>query len=671
MRSPITSLADAVLRRARFDRKNVRQKLMLLPTLAGGALLTTVALLVCFGVANDRRQTSIEHGYYPSMQLSRDLTELLAASQKSFQNAAAAADTTQLAAADSVRGKFVAALTAARGNSVERPAELTALRTSYDRFFALASSTTRHMIAGDASESVIAGADSMRAQYNTLHDALSGRVTRATAAIDAAFTAARWQQRGSVACVAVLALLCIGFLRAVSARSAASITEPLGSTVRAAERLAAGDVSVEIAEGGDDEIGQLQRSMRDMLGYLRDSAHVAGRIAAGDLPERVDARSEHDAFGRAFSDMVAYLHEMSGAAEAIASGDLSVSIAPRSASDRFGQAFASMSGYLNEMAGVADALAARDLTVVVNPRGTSDRFAQALAEALRTLRQALADVSAATARVSLTSVQLTGDAETLARGAGDQAASLEQVAASLQELSATSRQNASSANEAGKLAETARVATTQGVEHAGRLADAMQQIRSSSAATAKIVKTIDEIAFQTNLLALNAAVEAARAGDAGRGFAVVAEEVRALAQRSAAAARQTATLIGDAIERVTAGEALNAQLRQTLGDVDRQVDGVRNVMNEIAVACQQQDRGVTEITDAVESVNGVTQQAAAMSAQVATASAELQTESAQVTEMLGSFQLEEAAAPTPVHEPAPAARRRSSGRSRGRAVAAV
>src|SRR5204863_8178687 len=140
-----------------------------------------------------------------------------------------------------------------------------------------------------------------------------------------------------------------------------------------------------------------------------------------------------------------------------------------------------------------------------------------------------------------------------------QASSLEEISSSLQEVAAMARQNAANCKEARSIADTARKAAEHGFNQMERLSQSIEKIKTSADATAKIVKTIDEIAFQTNLLALNAAVEAARAGDAGKGFAVVAEEVRNLAMRSAEAAKNTANLIEESVKNVEGGVALNQE----------------------------------------------------------------------------------------------------------------
>jgi methyl-accepting chemotaxis protein len=167
----------------------------------------------------------------------------------------------------------------------------------------------------------------------------------------------------------------------------------------------------------------------------------------------------------------------------------------------------------------------------------------------------------------------------------------------------------------------------------------MEKIKASSDATARIVRTIDEIAFQTNLLALNAAVEAARAGDAGKGFAVVAEEVRSLAQRSAEAARNTSSLIEESVKNAVSGVELNADVLKQLGEIAGQVNRVGEVMGEIAAASEQQSDGVSQINGAVEQMNGVTQGVASNSEQSAASAEELSGQAEHMRELVGSFRL--------------------------------
>lgn len=172
-----------------------------------------------------------------------------------------------------------------------------------------------------------------------------------------------------------------------------------------------------------------------------------------------------------------------------------------------------------------------------------------------------------------------------------------------------------------------------------RLSQAIASIKSSSDQTAKIVRTIDEIAFQTNLLALNAAVEAARAGDAGRGFAVVAEEVRSLAIRSADAAKTTAALIEESVQSTAGGVALNAEVTKILDEIGRQVGAVTVVVGDIATTGEEQNRDVRQISDAITALNSVTQQVAATAEEAASASEELASQSASLTTMIGTFSL--------------------------------
>jgi methyl-accepting chemotaxis protein len=298
-------------------------------------------------------------------------------------------------------------------------------------------------------------------------------------------------------------------------------------------------------------------------------------------------------------------------------------------------------GPVEEAAGVLDRLAARDLSARVEGvyHGDHARIKDALNEAARTLDEAMSEVGAAATQVASAASQISGGSQELAQGANEQASSIEEISSSLQELSSMAGTNASNAREASSISGEAGTAAEGGVERMNELSEAMLRIKQSSDETAKIVGTIDEIAFQTNLLALNAAVEAARAGDAGKGFAVVAEEVRALAQRSAEAAKSTAALIEDATGHAESGVALNEAVVTQLGEIEGGVRKVREVIGEIAAASEQQTQGVTEINGGIEQLSSVTQEAAASAEESASTAEELSSQAALLEQMVRSFRL--------------------------------
>ncbi len=211
----------------------------------------------------------------------------------------------------------------------------------------------------------------------------------------------------------------------------------------------------------------------------------------------------------------------------------------------------------------------------------------------------------------------------LADGASQQAASLEETSASLEEITGMTRRNAEAANNAKQIATDTRTAVDQGTEGMKRMTAAMDGIKTSSAEISKIIKTIDEIAFQTNILALNAAVEAARAGEAGAGFAVVAEEVRALAQRSAAAARETADKIEAALQKSNEGARTSVEVAGMLAEIVGQVRKMDTLVAEIATASGEQSQGLEQITKAVTEMDRITQANAATAEESASVAHEL------------------------------------------------
>ncbi len=216
---------------------------------------------------------------------------------------------------------------------------------------------------------------------------------------------------------------------------------------------------------------------------------------------------------------------------------------------------------------------------------------------------------------------------TLAEGASEQAASLQETSASLEEISSMAKRNAESALRANDLTRQTRSAADAGTQNVEAMNHAMDAIKASSDGIAKIIKTIDEIAFQTNILALNAAVEAARAGEAGAGFAVVAEEVRALAQRSATAAKETAEKIDDSVSKSHHGAEVCAKVATGLKEIAAKSREVDELVNEIATASSEQTKGIEQLNVAVGQMDKVVQASAARAEEGASVAHELTTQS--------------------------------------------
>ncbi|HTZ19919.1 MAG TPA: methyl-accepting chemotaxis protein [Opitutaceae bacterium] len=212
---------------------------------------------------------------------------------------------------------------------------------------------------------------------------------------------------------------------------------------------------------------------------------------------------------------------------------------------------------------------------------------------------------------------------TVAGGASSQAASVEETSASCEELNSMTQRNVEHAQRAHALAQKTQQAADQGRTEMETMIGAMQEIQASSASIAKIIKTIDEIAFQTNILALNAAVEAARAGEAGAGFAVVADEVRSLAQRAATAARETASQIDDAISRTRNGGEVCQRVAASFAQIDEHARQVNALVGEISTGAGEQTRGIEHISTAMTHIEKSVQSAAAQTEETATAAEEL------------------------------------------------
>ena len=257
---------------------------------------------------------------------------------------------------------------------------------------------------------------------------------------------------------------------------------------------------------------------------------------------------------------------------------------------------------------------------------------ESLIQVVHTVRQGSESVATASAEIAQGNNDLSARTE-------QQASALEETAASMEELGSTVRQNADSARTANQLAQSASTIASEGGRVVGEVVTTMKDINESSRKISDIIQVIDGIAFQTNILALNAAVEAARAGEQGRGFAVVASEVRALAGRSAEAAKEIKTLINASVERVEHGTALVDQAGTTMGEVVSSIQRVTDIMGEISAASTEQSQGVAQVGEAVGQLDQTTQQNAALVEEMAAAASSLKGQANELVQAVAFFKL--------------------------------
>jgi methyl-accepting chemotaxis protein len=318
---------------------------------------------------------------------------------------------------------------------------------------------------------------------------------------------------------------------------------------------------------------------------------------------------------------------------ALASGVLAAWLISRSLLRQLG-------GEPAEAVAIAGRIAAGDLAVSIDTRAGDD---SSLLYAMRSMRDSLAhivdQVRTGTDTIATASAQIAAGNFDLSARTEEQASSLEETASSMEEMTSAVKQNADNARQANSLAVSASHVAEKGGDVVSQVVSTMGAINQSAQKIVEIIGVIDGIAFQTNILALNAAVEAARAGEQGRGFAVVATEVRNLAQRSAAAAKEIKALISDSVEKVDSGNKLVEEAGATMHEVVDSIKRVTDIMSEIVAASEEQASGIDQVNRAMTQMDGVTQQNAALVEEAAAAAQSLREQADHLTEVVGVFAL--------------------------------
>jgi len=408
------------------------------------------------------------------------------------------------------------------------------------------------------------------------------------------------------------------------------ISAPLSNLSRTMEVLAQGSVDVEVVGAQrKDEVGAMARSVqvfKDNALALRTAEAAQQRASAETEAERVRNQQAADAAAR---EQAFVMEHIATGLTKLAEGDLTYRV-----EQDFPPAYQRLQGDFN---------------------GAITQ----MEEAMRTIVHAANSIGSG-------SDEIASAADDLSRRSEQQAASLEETAAALDEITATVKRSSAGAVEASRVVTSTRSDAERSAVVVRSAVEAMNQIEKSSQSISQIIGVIDEIAFQTNLLALNAGVEAARAGDAGRGFAVVAQEVRALAQRSADAAKEIKTLISTSSQQVSQGVSMVGQTGEALQAIVGKVSEIDGLVSEIAASGAEQATGLNEVNAAVNQMDQTVQQNAAMVEQSTAASHALKGEANGLMQMIGRFQVSGASAqrttttrraapPTQVTRPAPRA----------------
>jgi methyl-accepting chemotaxis protein len=367
-----------------------------------------------------------------------------------------------------------------------------------------------------------------------------------------------------------------------------------------------------------------------------------GKLAGGDNEVEIPARGRKDEVGRMAvavqSFKEAAIEKVRLEAEAEAGRKAAEETRRQNEAER-AKAAAEQKQVVDDLARGLDELCAGQMTFRLTDAFAADyeKLRADFNRAMETLQDTLKEVTDNARAVRSGADEITIASDDLARRTEQQAASLEESAAALDQITATVRRTAEAASESREAMTTAKADAERSGKVVRDAISAMSEIESSSTQISQIIGVIDEIAFQTNLLALNAGVEAARAGDAGKGFAVVASEVRALAQRSAEAAKEIKTLISASTQQVERGVSLVGETGKVLEGILGQVTHINGAITEIAASAQEQATGLHQVNTAVNQMDQVTQQNAAMVEEATAASHALSNEADALQKLMAKF----------------------------------
>ncbi|RTL41560.1 MAG: methyl-accepting chemotaxis protein [Rhodocyclaceae bacterium] len=546
-------------------------------------------------------------------------------------------------------------------------------------------------------DKAIAGADKPIGEaFAKLLELQSAETRQAQQAFDAEVTDT---QRGLGVATALMVL--IGAFAAW--RISRSVSRPLAQAVAISQAVAAGNLPERIEVAGRDETGQLLQSMQRMVEMFRGFAeaqaenarqHEAGmvehridagcfpgvygtmarsinglvqthiavsrqvvevvkRYAVGDLSMDMDRLPGHQArITEAMDGVKDSLHSVNAQIQALVDAAANGDFQARGDTAAFHHEFRRMIEGLNRLMEVSDvglgevsrileALARGDLTQRIEGeyQGAFGRLRDDANTTVARLREAIGGLQGAAVAINTATKEIAAGNADLSRRTEEQASSLEETASSMEELNATVRQNADNAQRANLLASQSNDAVVHGGVAVQRVVATMADIRESSSKIADIIGVIDGIAFQTNILALNAAVEAARAGEQGRGFAVVANEVRALAQRSAVAAREIKELIAVSVDKVAGGATQVDEAGTAMQEVVTAFGQVAELLAGISEASREQSQGIEQVTHAITRMDDVTQQNAALVEQAAAAAESLEVQAQGLMEVVARFKL--------------------------------